>query len=107
MGVCFYQAFFQKVLDESPPYTSDSGVSFLTGGVGAGSGAGAGAGTDTGGGAGADPEDADTVALRSVLMGLSNSSRRLPLKRSKSSSWDGPVVAAVAAAEDHTPAAVP
>ena len=98
----FYQAFFQKVLDENPPYsylTLLSETFCLAGGVGAGSGAGAGAG------AGADLEEvyADTGALRSVLTGLSKSSRRPPLKRSKSSSGDGLVWTTAAAAEGHSP----
>lgn len=98
----FYQTFFQKVLDESPPYsylTLLSETFCLAGGVGAGSGAGAGAG------AGADLEEvyADTGALRSVLTGLSKSSRRPPLKRSKSSPGDGPVWTTAVAAEGHSP----
>ena len=92
----FYQAFFQKVLDESPPYSylmSLLDIFCLVGGVGAGSGAGAGAGADL----------EEVYALRSVLTGLSKSSSRPPAKRSKSSSGDGPVWAAAATAEGHSP----
>ena len=69
----------------------------LAGGVGAGSGAGAGAGADL------EEVYADTGALRSVLTGLSKSSRRPPLKRSKSSPGDGPVWTTAVAAEGHSP----
>ena len=100
------------MLDDSPPYASSallSGVSFLIGGgvrvgpaslvvagaAGADSAAGAGAGT-------AAAEVAGAGTLRSVLTGLSKSFSRLPLKRSKSSSWEGPEVTAAAAAEDQS-----
>jgi hypothetical protein len=100
-----YQTFFQKVLEERPPYASlapPSGASFLTGG-GVGPGSVPAAGTDSGAGEGACAEavkGAGPGTLRSVLAGLSKSSNRPPLKRSKSSSWEGPVVID-AAAEDH------
>ena len=99
------------MLEESSPYASltlPSDVPFLAGGgVGPGSVGRACTESDSGAGTGVcaetEPvEGAGAGTLRSVLAGLSKSSRRLPLKRSKSSSWEGPEVTAAAAAEDQS-----
>lgn len=106
-----YQAFFQKVLDESPPYASSAlspwDFFLIGGGVGPASpvvaeAADADSCAVAGAGAGA-AEGASAGTLRSVLTGRSKSSRRPPLKRSKSSSWEGwEVTAAAAAADDQS-----